>query len=313
MKRLLPFLALVALVVPAFGQGGSKNVVSVSANSPKEPVAAGYSLQVSVLLQVKAGYHINAQKPSEDYLIGTKLDLKAPDGMKVAKVAYPRAKMATFEFSETPLAVYDGTVELVATLKTEKSLEPGPREILGKVTFQACNDQSCLAPSTVDIKTSVTISEPAQAATGSVSVTGAPPDARVAIDGKSVGRTDARGSLVAREVEVGKRRVRVDADGFAPFEQNVTVEDGKPQTLAVAMAPTEGEAKVEEPAQPVAAVAPQPEPPAPAPAARNDEPNHSSSSLYMPFLLIGAVVGAAISLVFVLARRRSTSATPHAK
>jgi hypothetical protein len=284
--------------------------VNVTATGPTDPVAAGYAFQIAVVLQVKAGYHINAQKPSEDYLIGTKLSLEPPSGMKVSKVSYPRAKMASFEFSETPLAVYDGAVELVATLKTDKDLEPGQHSISGKVTFQACNDQSCLAPSTVDVTATVNVTEPEQKPTGSVTITGAPPDARVSIDGKVVGVTDKSGRLIVREVETGRRRVRVEASTLAPFDRTLTVDENKSATVEVAAAET---AEAQPPVEPAPSAASSEPPPAPVAApvsavtpSQAESAQGTNWTLPM-FLVIGAIVGAACMGVFVVARKRSTT------
>jgi hypothetical protein len=314
MNRVFAALVVVACAaVTVLAQGGSKNVVSVSAVGPTDPVAAGYSFQVAVLLQVKAGYHINAQKPSEDYLIGTRLTLTPPKGMKVSKVSYPRAKMASFEFSETPLAVYDGAVELVATLRTDKSLDVGDREIAGKVTFQACNDQSCLPPSTVEVTATVRIVEPEEKVAGSLTITGAPPGARVSVDGRSAGSADAQGRLAVRSVETGRRRIRVEAEGFAPFERTVTVDESSPAAVAVAMTATE---TAPAPAEPVAASQatppsqPSATPPSPQPPA---EAESGGLSIAM-FALIGALTGAAIAGIFILARKRAgMGPTPQAK
>jgi DsbC/DsbD-like thiol-disulfide interchange protein len=312
MKRSVVIALVVALLaVSASAQGGSKSVVNVNANGPTDPVAAGYAFQIAVVLQVKAGYHINAQKPSEDYLIGTKLSFDPPSGVKLSKVSYPRAKMETFEFSETPLAVYDGSVELIATLKTDKDLEPGQLVVPGKVTFQACNDQSCLAPSTVEVSATVNIVEPEKKPTGAVTITGAPPDARVFIDGKNVGVTDRNGRLVVRDVETGRRNLKVEAASLPPFDRTITVDEQRSATVEVASTTTEAPAPVEAappppPVEPVVAAAATPPPPTVETEPRRD--------WTIPFALIGLVVGAAVMGVFVVARKRSTTPpTPQAK
>jgi hypothetical protein len=235
--------------------------------------------------------------------------------MKVSKVSYPKAKMASFGFSEEPLAVYDGTVELMATLKTDDSVEPGPRSIPGKVTFQACNDQACLPPSTVDVTATVEITPGEEKDTGSLTVTGAPPLARVSIDGRPVGKVDAGGRFVARKVEAGRRRVRVEADGFAPFEQVVAVDATRAQTVTVSMSAPAAAAESPTPdssAPPAGTAAEAAAQPAPVPTPAPAEDARPTSNV--PFGLIGALVGAAIAAVFVLARRRAAARpTPHAK
>ena len=98
--RSLLAVALLTLAAPlvAPAQTSSKSVVSVDAAGPGAPVAAGSSFDASVTLHIKAGYHTNAQKPSEDYLIGTSLKLSPPAGITVTKTGYPAAQFHKFSF-----------------------------------------------------------------------------------------------------------------------------------------------------------------------------------------------------------------------
>jgi thiol:disulfide interchange protein DsbD len=152
-------LTVAALAIPTAAQGGSSRVVGVEASGPSAAVRPGRTFQATITLNVQNGYHINAQKPSEDYLIGTSVKLAPPEGISVVRVSYPRARFAKFSFSDTPLAVYAGTVRIVATLRAAASLAPGQHTLNGKATFQACNDQACLPPSTVDLSFAVDVGQ----------------------------------------------------------------------------------------------------------------------------------------------------------
>jgi DsbC/DsbD-like thiol-disulfide interchange protein len=297
MIRPLLALVLAAAASPAFAQG-SKGVVAVTAAGPAQPVAAGGSFQVTVTLQVKSGYHINAQKPTEDYLVGTLLTLTPPEGVAVSKIAYPSAEMATFEFSETPLAVYDGTVKIVATLKSAASLAPGRITVPGKVRFQACNDQACLPPSTVDVSATAEVAAATATEKATLTLSGAPPEARVLVDGRAVGKTDSAGRLVAKELEPGRRRVEVSLDGYALWQQHVTLDAAKPQMLTVALT-----AEAAPPPSAVATVpetAPAPTPSEPAPPPANIEDERGPGTLLVAG--IGALV-VALAAVAVFMRR----------
>ena len=238
---LLPILlVLVVLAVSdttiVSAQTSSKAVVAVEPSGPAAPIAAGETFTATIALKIRSGYHINAQKPSEDYLIGTTVSVTPPKGFSVVRSTYPKARMGSFSFSETPLAVYDGNAQVVLTLKADSSVAAGTATIPAKVEFQACNDDQCLPPSTVDVSFTVEVSDAgASGEKQTLTVTGAPPDARIFIDGKAAGVTNAQGRAVIRDVTTGQRKVRVEANGFAPFEKDVEVSADEPATIAATL------------------------------------------------------------------------------
>jgi hypothetical protein len=307
MRRLatVSILSLV-LAAPVLAQTSSKGVVGVDPAGPAGPTPAGTTAEASVTMRIRSGYHTNAQKPTEDYLIGTNLKLTPPAGVTVAKLTYPGAQYHKFSFSEKPLAVYEGTVKIGVALKIDATVAPGPITVPGKLTFQACDDEQCLPPSTVDVSFAIDVAAAAaeaEEATQTLTVTGAPPEARVFVDGRQVGRANAQGRLVAREVKPGRRRVRVEQDGFQPFEQAVDVAADRPQTLAVALVadPTVQPAPVD--AAPPAAAAPAAAPaPAPVPAAA--EPSAGSNAPLWIAIVAGTL--ALLGLGIYAATRKRT-------
>ena len=104
-----------------------------------------------VEVSIQNGYHINANPPTLPYLIATELTLpKSPD-ISLGYVVYPDALTKTFSFAEKPLAVYEGTVNIKARVKPEKSAKPGTQNLSAKLRVQACDDQVCYAPGTLDV------------------------------------------------------------------------------------------------------------------------------------------------------------------
>lgn len=76
-------------------------------------------------------------------------------------------------------------------------------------------------------------------AVGRLRIMSATPNARVMINGEKAGKTP-----LTTDVEVGETVVRIEADGFQPFEQTLTIEGGKSQTISRELAvagPSEGE------------------------------------------------------------------------
>jgi thioredoxin:protein disulfide reductase len=126
----------------------SASVVKVSAATAK--VKRGGSAPVTVTLTIDGGYHINSNRPSEEFLIATALKLEALQGVRLTPVVYPRAKLQKFSFSPKPISVFDGQVTLRFTARAV-SVAAGSHTIRGKLTIQACNDEACLRPQTVDV------------------------------------------------------------------------------------------------------------------------------------------------------------------
>jgi thioredoxin:protein disulfide reductase len=119
-------------------------------------ISAGKSGEAIVRLTIQSGYHINANPPTYPYLKATELEIAPADGVAVVSVTYPKPLERTFAFAEKPLAVYEGETELKATLKADKS-EKGERSLSCRLRIQACDDQVCYPPGTMDLAIPVTI------------------------------------------------------------------------------------------------------------------------------------------------------------
>jgi DsbC/DsbD-like thiol-disulfide interchange protein len=134
----------------------SENVVKVEA--PAAEINAGASTEVNVRLKIDNGYHINANPATFPYLIPTELNIPQADGISAAKIKYPAPLQRTFSFAaDAPLAVYEGQVELKAELIADKTAKPGQTSIPAKLSIQACDDQVCYPPGTIDVWIPVTV------------------------------------------------------------------------------------------------------------------------------------------------------------
>jgi DsbC/DsbD-like thiol-disulfide interchange protein len=112
------------------------------------------ALQVKIPLVVKEGYHVNSNQPNEEYLIPLKLTWTAMGALEGGTVTYPKPELEKYEFSEKPLSVYTGGVDLVANFKVAANAPAGPGAATGKLRYQACSHKACYPPKTVDITVS---------------------------------------------------------------------------------------------------------------------------------------------------------------
>lgn len=141
------FVLILCLSATAAAQGSDRVVHAKAGQSPYK-IKQGVAAPIEVVIEIDAGYHINSNRPTEEFLIGTSLKLEKLAGVTSTRVVYPKAKLQKFQFSEKPLSVYDGRVVLKFTAR---ALSAGNYTLKGKLTVQACNDEACLRPSTIDV------------------------------------------------------------------------------------------------------------------------------------------------------------------
>lgn len=111
-----------------------------------------------VAFQVDLGgpeWHVNANKPLDEYLIPTELTLTPPAGITVREVVYPEPKTITLEGTTDNLAVYGRQFTIGVLLATDPSLIPGGHEIEGTLRYQACDNKQCLPPKSIPVKVGI--------------------------------------------------------------------------------------------------------------------------------------------------------------
>jgi thiol:disulfide interchange protein DsbD len=107
-----------------------------------EPSADG--ARIVAVVSVAKGYHVNAHRPDEEFLIPTVLTLASP-GTAFDEPTYPTPVAQHFAFAgEKPLLVYDGRFEIAALARPAPAV---PVEL--RLRYQACDDERCLPPATV--------------------------------------------------------------------------------------------------------------------------------------------------------------------
>ncbi len=117
--------------------------------TPGIEVAGPGALRVPVAIRIRRGYHINSDRPNEDYLIPTALSWDGAP-FPVEAVTYPPAEEVRYDFSDAPLSVFSSRIEIVTTFRVE-SVPEALRELRGSFRFQACNDRACLPPRTIPV------------------------------------------------------------------------------------------------------------------------------------------------------------------
>ncbi len=151
-----------SVVVGQSLSASSSKQVRAEVTASQDGFESGTNAQVAIMLTIEDGWHINAHTPTYDYLIGTTVELQQTEGVIVADIRYPEGKLQQFGFADDLLRVYDETVPIFLTLKLSEKIQPGTVTIPATVKMQACNDQVCLAPSTLSLDVSLTVVGPGE-------------------------------------------------------------------------------------------------------------------------------------------------------
>lgn len=134
-----------------------REVVAPTAYASVDPAARGKDFQLAVVLKIRKGFHINAHEPSAEYLIATNLTAQPPAGLKIGDVTYPRGELHTFAFSKTPLNVYEDNVILRMSISVAANAPIGAQHLPLKLRYQACNNEVCLPPVTLDVDATLNV------------------------------------------------------------------------------------------------------------------------------------------------------------
>ena len=142
---------------PALAAQDEQHVIEVSSLISRDAVRPGETFKAAVIVKVQAGYHINDNAPLDEFLIPTTLVIDDHSDFEVVEVLFPKGRRARFSYSEAELVVYDGEVVLGALLKAKAGLAAGPRTLKCALSYQACNDESCLPPKEISFEIAVPV------------------------------------------------------------------------------------------------------------------------------------------------------------
>jgi thiol:disulfide interchange protein DsbD len=153
MKHIKLFILVVTIIIftkPAYSQFGLQNeIVKIKAYQSFDKTHPAGEFKIAIETDVEETWHINSQNPKDEFLIPTTIMIDDTINFNLLKIAYPEAHDIKLGFSDTPLSVWEGKVYFGALVKAADDLSPGKYPLVVSVEYQACNNQSCLAPTIV--------------------------------------------------------------------------------------------------------------------------------------------------------------------
>ena len=142
----------------SIAQATAMSVVKPKAYVSLDPVPRGSTFEVAVVLSIARGYHMNSNKPLDEFLIPTTINAQFPAGFQPISMDYPQGQLLKFAFSpDKPLSVYSGSVALRAKIQARPTAKVGTDTIPFIVHYQVCNDSSCLPPVKVPVNVQVNV------------------------------------------------------------------------------------------------------------------------------------------------------------
>jgi hypothetical protein len=123
---------------------------------PTVKAQKGSAATIVVRAMLPPGFHANSNTPTDAYLIP--LTLKWTNGpLEAGEIAYPKATMEKYSFSDKPLSVVTGEFAIATKFKVPANAANGPAAQNGTIKYQACNDRMCFAPKTLPVTLALNI------------------------------------------------------------------------------------------------------------------------------------------------------------
>jgi thiol:disulfide interchange protein DsbD len=117
-------------------------------------VKRGASSPATVKVTILPGYHVNSDKPKDDFLIPLQLTWTSGP-VKTGAVVYPAREEV--QVGQDKLSVFTGSFDLKTDVSAPADAAAGSFTLVGKLHYQACNDRMCFRPMTVDVRVPVLI------------------------------------------------------------------------------------------------------------------------------------------------------------
>jgi len=145
------FLLISQIVYAQFGQS---DLVKIKLSQSNWKVDAESQFKIVLNASIKESWHINSNKPNDEFLIASKVTAKS-NVITLTSINYPQPKELKLEFSEKPVSVFGDDIKIELTFTVNKNTASGKYSIPVKLSYQACNDQTCMPPT--DVSENLTI------------------------------------------------------------------------------------------------------------------------------------------------------------
>ncbi len=139
-----------------------KHKITVQTKLSHNKANPGSVLFALLIVDIQDGWHINSANPSDENLVASSVEIQENKVIDSVIVQYPPAMERRFDFSDTPLEVYEGRIRIFVRLKIQKFVRPGSYLIPATVNYQSCSNSVCLAPTFVRVNIPIRVTTEGQ-------------------------------------------------------------------------------------------------------------------------------------------------------
>ena len=149
-------VAVLAGVSPLGAQTRAPKAVLTPSADPAA-VRPGKSAKLVLKVALPEKIHVQSNKPRDAAFFPTALLLTPPAGVTVTATTYPAAVDFVQEGQTEPLAVFEKTFTVTATVAVAASVKAGDVVVPGRFDYQACDDKVCYRPVKSDVTWTLTV------------------------------------------------------------------------------------------------------------------------------------------------------------
>jgi len=155
------FLLAVTIIVTASGEVHSQTTppkIEAKLTISGDRVEPGRTINASLTIDIPPGYHVNAHEPVSTFALATKIQVKAPEGVRVGAITYPKAIIRKFSFSDDRLGVYENRTVIRIRLFVPANQPRRRGQITAVLNYQSCSNEVCFPPMKREISTPFSVS-----------------------------------------------------------------------------------------------------------------------------------------------------------
>ena len=104
---------------------------------------------VTIQVDVKEGYHIQANQTKDEFLIPTTIVVENSKNIKAGKAVFPESKKFRLEGTNDFMDVFDSSFQIKIPVRTTGQVEKGSYTLQAELRYQACDARTCLFPKTI--------------------------------------------------------------------------------------------------------------------------------------------------------------------
>lgn len=148
------------IIVPVFLlMGDDKSVPAdiLKISVPEIVVSAGKGTVIKIQVEIKKGYHIQANKVNDELLVPATVKIEEDKNITTGRQEFPRVKKIKLEGTDDFLDVYDGIFEIRIPFKTIGTIPKGKYILNAELHYQACDNKTCLFPKSLEFSISIKV------------------------------------------------------------------------------------------------------------------------------------------------------------